>query len=119
MQRYKSRKRRPIERMLLLDVFFDRRTRPILLYALIMITISAALYHWLEGWSWLDAVYFVVITVATIGYGDFTPTQPITKILTIFVGINGVVMLLMLFDVIRSVRGWDARHVEEDPEQIE
>ena len=104
-----SRKRTPIPfyRTLFLDLFFDPRTRPIFLYAVAMIGIGAALFHWLEGWSWLDSFYFVVITLTTIGYGDFSPTTPLTKLITIFYGLNGVILLLMLFDVVRTLRGWD------------
>jgi voltage-gated potassium channel len=74
-----------------------------------LIVIDAALYHWLEGWGWLDSIYFVVITLTTIGYGDFSPTTPLTKLITIFFGLNGVIMLLMLFDVVRTLRGWHLR----------
>jgi voltage-gated potassium channel len=103
-----SRKRTsiPFYRTLFLDLFFDPRTRPIFLYAAVMIGIGAALFHWLEGWGWLDSIYFVVITLTTIGYGDFSPTTPITKIITIFYWLNGVIILLMLFDVVRTLRGW-------------
>jgi hypothetical protein len=109
-----KRKIHPIQRLLLLDVLSDRETRPILLYALGVIAIAATLYHWLEGWSWLDSVYFLVITMTTIGYGDLTPTQPGTKLLTIFVALNGIVLLLTLFDTIRRVRGWGAPHEEDE-----
>jgi voltage-gated potassium channel len=27
-------------------------------------------YCWIEGWSWFDALYMTVITLATIGYGE-------------------------------------------------
>ena len=47
-----------------------------------------------------------MITSTTIGYGDFSPTKPVTKIITIFYGLNGIILILMLFDVIRTVRGW-------------
>lgn len=34
--------------------------------------------------TWVDAYYFTVITLTTIGYGDFSPTTPLTKIFTTF-----------------------------------
>lgn len=92
---------------LFLDVLFNKKTRPIFIYAAIVILLGAMLYHWLEGWSWIDSVYFVVITLTTIGYGDLHPTTSVTKAITIFYGLNGVILLLMLFDVIRTLRGWE------------
>ena len=93
---------------LFLDLLVDPKARPIFLYVAFVIIICAAVFHWLEGWSWLDSIYFVVITFTTIGYGDFTPTTPLTKLITIFVALNGVAVLLMLFDEIRRVRAWHA-----------
>jgi voltage-gated potassium channel len=100
-------KRLRIIRTLFLDLLLDRHARPIFIYVAFFIFITSALYHWLEGWSWLDSIYFVVITFTTIGYGDLSPTLPITKVITIFVGLNGVAILLMLFDEMRRVRAWD------------
>lgn len=47
-----------------------------------------------------------MITFTTIGWGDIVPTMLITKLITIFVGLNGVAILLMVFDEIRRVRSW-------------
>ena len=95
---------RPIRSLFLLDVLSDRASRPIFIWAGAVLLVGTLAYHWLEGWSYLDALYFCVITLATVGYGDLTPTTPIAKVFTIFYVINGVVILLSVFDRIRVVR---------------
>jgi hypothetical protein len=100
--------------LLFLDVLTDQRIRTIILYAILIVAIGAGIYHWLEGWSWLDSVYFVVITLTTIGYGDLTPMTPLTKLITVFYGLNGIMLLLTLFDAVRRVRRWE---VPSRPEQ--
>ena len=111
-----TRKRVPIPlyRTLFIDILVDRRARPVFIYVAFMLAIGAVIYHYLEGWSWLDSIYFVVITLTTIGYGDFAPTTPLTKLITVFFGLNGVIILLMLFDVVRRERRWLIP--DDDPE---
>jgi hypothetical protein len=98
-------------------LLLDRRARPIFIYVVILVFVTAAVFHWLEGWGWLDSIYFVVITFTTIGYGDFAPTTPLTKLITIFVALNGVAILLMLFDEIRRVRAWHSTDLPEEGSQ--
>lgn len=45
---------------------------------------SALVYMALEGWSFLDAIYFCIVTMSTVGYGDFSPETALGKIYTIF-----------------------------------
>lgn len=95
---------RPLQRLFLLDVLNDRESRPVIFYALAMLLVGTFFYHWLEGWSYLDSLYFCVISLATIGYGDLTPTTPLAKLFTIVYVVNGIGILLSMFDRIRAVR---------------
>jgi hypothetical protein len=105
----KSQERKPglLSKVLLWDLLSDRRTRSVWLYVTILILIGTVLYHRMEGWDWLDSFYFVIITLTTIGYGDFSPTTPITKLITIYFGINGIIVLLLLYDAVRRLRHWE------------
>ena len=40
-------------------------------------------YRSIEGWSWLDAAYFSVATISTVGYGDLAPKSDVGKLFTI------------------------------------
>src|SRR5690349_7295219 len=41
-------------------------------------------YSLIEGWSPLDALYVTIITITTVGYGDFTPQSAEGRIFAIF-----------------------------------
>ncbi|XP_036416315.1 potassium channel subfamily K member 2-like [Colossoma macropomum] len=43
----------------------------ILFGCLLFVTLPAIIFKHIEGWSTLEAIYFVVITLTTIGFGDF------------------------------------------------
>lgn len=58
-----------------------------------LILVGAVFYRNVEGWSWLDSVYFCVVTLATVGYGDLTPTTEWGKFFAIPYIILGVAML--------------------------
>jgi hypothetical protein len=46
----------------------------------------------LEGWPWGDSLYFTFITGLTIGYGDFVPRTVAGRMLSILIGIGGILL---------------------------
>ena len=102
----------PVQKFLLLDVLRDKESRLVIYWVLAVLVLGTLVYHWFEGWSYLDALYFCVISLATIGYGDLPPTTPEAKIFTIIYVINGIAILLALFDRVRVVRPhWSGNQV--------
>ncbi len=62
------------------------------------ILLSATLfYSSVEGWSHLDAAYFSVMTLATVGYGDLYPVTAAGKVFTIIFVFVGVGVFVVLF----------------------
>lgn len=61
-------------------------------------------YHMVEGWRWLDAFYFSVVSLATVGYGDFTPQTDIGKLFTVFYLIIGISLFAALLNTILRSR---------------
>jgi voltage-gated potassium channel len=73
--------------------------RALFLTVLVVLGSGTLFYHRVEGWSWIDALYFTVVTLTTIGYGDLHPTTPISKIFTIifiFVGLGIISTFIVL-----------------------
>lgn len=73
----------------------------ILAFTLALIT-GAFAYHFVEGWGIFDSFYFVVVTVTTIGYGDFFPVTSAGKIITMFFAFFGVATALYILSKVSS-----------------
>jgi len=58
--------------------------------SLATLIMGAFFYHHVEKMDWIDAVYFCVITLTTIGYGDIVPKTDFGKLFTVFYVIIGV-----------------------------
>lgn len=56
--------------------------------------------HFIMGLNYIDSIYYSVITMATVGYGDYTPTTGIQKIFATTLALAGVGLLAYVFNVI-------------------
>jgi hypothetical protein len=84
----------------ILSFLRDKEYRQLLLLTLALLLCGMFVYHWLEGWSYLDSIYFSVITLTTIGYGDFSPKTDAGKWFTMFYIIIGVGIILAFINTL-------------------
>lgn len=54
---------------------------------------AAAVYAYIEDWDYLDAVYWVDVTLFTIGYGDFSPKTHLGRSLFFPTAIGGILFV--------------------------
>lgn len=47
----------------------------------------------LEPWTWIDALYFCVVTISTVGYGDLSPSTNGSRVFTCFYIFFGIVFV--------------------------
>lgn len=69
----------------------DPEFEVLLTLVVLVLGLGTVFYHGVEGWRYLDALYFCVVTLGTVGFGDFAPQTDAGKIFTIvymFVGIG-------------------------------
>lgn len=77
---------------------------PLVILALIYV-VSILFFHIVEGWNYLDAAYYTTVTIATVGYGDFTPQTSLGKLgamLLIFIGVSVALYVITHLGVLRE-----------------
>jgi voltage-gated potassium channel Kch len=72
----------------------ETKALPVVAGALVL---TGTIFYWrFEDWTIIQALYFSVVTLATVGYGDFTPTSAGTQIFTIIYILTGLGVLVAL-----------------------
>jgi len=97
---------------------------------LTVIGLGTVFFKYAEGWSWLDAYFFTVVTLSTVGYGSLVPATALGKIGTtifIFLGLGIFALAIQQFGhfaflrrrrkVIEKHRADRAEQAEQEAEQ--
>ena len=70
----------------------DFRALAVLVFGLL---VSGTIFYMLvEGWTFIDALYFSTIVLTTVGLGDVAPTTDAAKIFTIVYTLTGIGVLV-------------------------
>lgn len=61
--------------------------------AVALVALGTVVYRLVEDWSWVDSLYFSVVAVTTVGFGDVTPSTDTSKLFTVFYIIAGISLI--------------------------
>ncbi|HID72919.1 TPA: two pore domain potassium channel family protein [Candidatus Micrarchaeota archaeon] len=95
-----------------------REIRRNLIWSIILIfviyAVGSLFYQAFEGWNLLDSIYFITMTISTVGYGDLVPKTEVGKIFTmvlVWVGIS--VAFFFIYSLAAYRESTVDRHVVE------
>ncbi|KAI4256463.1 MAG: hypothetical protein LQ352_002069, partial [Teloschistes flavicans] len=70
---------------------------------MVYMLLGALVFYHVEGWQYLDAVYFTNYTLLTVGIGDYAPQTHTGRALLFPYAIGGIVILGLVVGSIRSL----------------
>jgi len=77
-------------------VWRDPETRALPVVAGLLV-LTGSLFYWrFEDWTYIEALYFCIVALTTVGFGDYSPTTAGTQIFTIFYILTGFGVLVAL-----------------------
>jgi voltage-gated potassium channel Kch len=69
------------------------------------LAVGTVAYRLLEDWSWVDSLYFSVVAVTTVGFGDLTPSTDASKLFTVVYILSGITIITTFLRMRMSRRG--------------
>jgi hypothetical protein len=103
------------------DMAGDPEGKLLLASAVTTIAVGTVVYSAMEGWSIVDSLYFSVVALATVGFGDLVPTTDATKLFTvayILVGIGILAAFVSELTKRRAVGGAGGSRVVTIEEEV-
>ncbi|PNY18447.1 Outward-rectifier potassium channel TOK1 [Tolypocladium capitatum] len=91
---------------------------------LLYLLLGALVFSNIEGWNYLDAVYWADVTLFTVGFGDISPNTALGRGLLVPYALIGIISLGLVISSIRTMilergrRRLDARMEEKNRRRI-
>lgn len=88
------------------DFNLDRSERALVVYTFLLaiwFVWGAALFNKLMSISYGNAMYFCVVSVLTLGFGDNVPTTTVGKALALVYSLTGLIILGLIIAMIRTI----------------
>jgi len=86
------------------DLFKQPEYRSILVWVILLLGIGTIFFSRVEGWEVLDSLYFSVVTLSTVGYGDFSPDTAAGKVFAIVYMLVGLGLLTAFVSMLSKQR---------------
>ena len=72
-----------------------------LAFLVVVLLASGTFFYWrFEDWTLIDSLYFSVITLTTVGYGDLAPSTTPSKVFTIVYVLIGLGILVSFLSAV-------------------
>lgn len=91
--------------------------RGLILGFLVIVGTGTIFYHFIEGWSYVESLYFTVVMLTTVGFGDLHPTTEFSRGFTVIFILVGVSFILGFLNFTMS-RTWQRRAEEKYKTEI-
>jgi voltage-gated potassium channel len=85
------------------DLWGKPAGRAMLLTFVVLLGGGSIFYKLVEGWSWVDSIYFTMVTLTTVGFGDLHPTKDLSKLFTVVFITVGVGFILAFLNLIFKI----------------
>ncbi len=93
-------------------------TSPILVTMALLIIFLGLIVGRIESWTKFNSIYWSLITALTVGYGDIKPVSKVPKILSVILGVVGIMFAGILVAI--TVKATSiAFEMHIDPQVIE
>ena len=78
----------------------DPEFRALAFLVSVLVATGTVFYWQAEGWSVVDALYFSVITLTTVGFGDLAPSSTASKLFTVAYILLGLGILVAFLSAV-------------------